>query len=80
MDKNNDDTVLVIVSTIQQATGLATQNLVKNRSVTITPSQLPTTHRNTAAAQAYIDVQWMDLVPEGANVSNVLPFQPRLVS
>jgi hypothetical protein len=46
----------VTVATIQQATGLATQNLIKNRRVTITPTTKDITHSNTAAAQAFIDV------------------------
>jgi len=56
-----DVNVNVVVGDVIQATGLASQNVIKGRGVTIEPTQDRTTHRNTYQAQAYIDVQFMEL-------------------
>ena len=55
--------VYVTVATLIQATGLASTNLLKGRSVTITPAHenAPVSFRTTAAAQAFIEVELFEL-------------------
>ena len=49
----------VVVSNIQQATGLATTFLIRNCAVEIYPTTDQVTHKNTAKAQADIDMVLM---------------------
>lgn len=49
----------VVVSNIQQATGLATTFLIRNCRVSLDPTIEPITHKNTAKAQADIDMTLM---------------------
>jgi hypothetical protein len=78
---NGVEVISVVVSTIQQATGLVTMNVIQNRTVTVRPTCEPISHRNTHAAQAFIDIEMLDLVAHScrANVSAIGP-QLRLVS
>ena len=56
--------VSVVVKTMLEATGLAASNLSKQRGVEITRTDEPHTHSTSAAAQAYIDVELFQLVPD----------------
>lgn len=47
----------VVVKTMLEATGLASTNLSKQRTVMLLRTDSEVTHRTTAAAQAYIDVE-----------------------
>jgi hypothetical protein len=47
----------VVVKTMLEATGLASTNLSKQRTVRLLRTDSEVTHRTTAAAQAYIDVE-----------------------
>lgn len=51
------------VDSLIQATGLASQNLLKGRSVTVTPAPEGTkpNFKTTAAAQAHIEVELFQL-------------------
>lgn len=49
----------VVVSNIQQATGLCTTFLIRNCSVAVSPTTDYVTHKNTAKAQADIDMVLM---------------------
>ena len=51
-----------VVATQQLAMGIVSANLSKGRAAEITPTNATPTQRNSAAAQAYIDVQQMRLV------------------
>lgn len=78
---NGVELISVVVSTLQQATGLVSMNVIQNRTVTVQATCEPISHRNTQAAQSYIDVEMMDLVAHPAHVPVVQnPPQLRLVS
>lgn len=49
----------VIVSNIQQATGLTSTYLIRNCAVECVPTTEPVTHKNTQVAAAYIDMRLM---------------------
>lgn len=51
----------VVVKTMLEATSIACSNLSKDRRVSIQRVDWPITHRTSAAAQAYIDVQLFQL-------------------
>lgn len=52
----------VIMSTMQQATGLMIDLLNKGKAVEVIPTARPATHKNTYAALAAIDIAEMQLV------------------
>lgn len=52
---------VVVVKTMLEATGLVATNLSKNRVVICLRTTEPVTHRTSAAAQAFIDVQLFQL-------------------
>ena len=51
----------VIVKTMLEATSVACNNLSKDRQVSMFRTGEPVTHRTSAAAQAYIDVELFQL-------------------
>ena len=51
----------VVVKTMLEATGMATTNLSKGREIMLFRTDEPVTHRTSAAAQAYIDVELFQL-------------------
>jgi len=54
----------VIVKTMIEATSIVCANLSKDRRVTVLRTDEPHTHSTSAAAQAYIDVELFQLVPD----------------
>lgn len=66
--------VYVIVKTMLEATGLVATNLSKGRRVLTYRTDDAPTHRTSAAAQAYIDVELFQLVP------NSFPSAPERLS
>ena len=63
---SGSDCIDVVVKTMLEATGLVATNLSKDRRVTTFRTYEPVTHRTSAAAQAYIDVELFQLVPDEA--------------
>lgn len=57
----------VVVSNIQQATGLTTTFLIRNCSVAVSPTTDYVTHKNTAKAQADIDMTLMGYTLAGVS-------------
>lgn len=51
----------VVVKAMIEATSLACSNLSKDRQVSMFRTDEPVTHRTSAAAQAYIDVELFQL-------------------
>lgn len=52
---------IVVVKTMLEATGLAATNLSKGRHLILSRTDEPVTHKTSAAAQAFIDVQLFQL-------------------
>ena len=65
-DTGNETTDLcaeVVVKTMLEATGLVASNMSKQRRIEMHRTTSPASHRTSAAAQAYIDVELFQLVP-----------------
>lgn len=59
-----DDVIVsahVIIKTMLEATSVACNNLSKDRQVSMFRTDEPVTHRTSAAAQAFIDVELFQL-------------------
>ena len=61
LSEKTQSNVTVVVGNLQQASGICTQLVIKGYGVYMKRTSAEVTHRNSAAAQAFLEVGQMEL-------------------